>query len=85
MKTPFSTDQFFEVFRNYNETVYPMQVILYLICITAIVLIFKPNNKSDKIISSMLGFLWIWIGIVYHLIFFTAINKAAYIALQFIM
>lgn len=26
-----------------------------------------------------MGFLWLWIGIVYHLIHFTAINNAAYI------
>lgn len=79
MKTPFTVDQFLDVFKNYNETVWPMQVIFYLMGLVAIYLVFKPTSKSEKIISIMLAFLWLWMGIVYHLVFFTAINKAAYL------
>jgi hypothetical protein len=79
MKTPFTVEQFLEVFRNYNETVFPMQVILYLISTIAIFIVIKPTSISDRIISGVLSFLWLWMGIVYHLIFFTAINKAAYL------
>ena len=79
MKTPFTLEQFFGVFSNYNQAVYPMQIIFYLISIIAIYLTLKPTSKSDKIISAILAFLWLWMGIVYHLIFFTSINKAAYL------
>ena len=79
MKTPFTVEQFLDVFRNYNQAVFPMQVIFYLVSIIAIYLTFKPAFKSDKIISGILAFLWLWMGIVYHLMFFTAINKAAYL------
>lgn len=79
MKTPFTIDQFFEVFKNYNETVFPAQIILYLISFIAIYLTFNPNSISNKVISSMLAFFWLWMGIVYHLVFFTTINSAAYI------
>jgi hypothetical protein len=34
---------------------------------------------SDKVISSLLSFFWIWMGTIYHLVYFTAINKAAFI------
>jgi hypothetical protein len=34
---------------------------------------------KNGLIGSLLGFLWIWTGIVYHLVYFTAINNAAYI------
>lgn len=30
-------------------------------------------------ITVLLGFLWLWIGIVYHIYFFTSINNAAYV------
>jgi hypothetical protein len=30
------------------------------------------------VISIVLSFFWLWMGIVYHLIFFSTINKAAY-------
>lgn len=79
MKTPFTVEQFLEVFRNYNNTVFPMQIVFYLSSFVAIYLSFKPASKSDKTISGVLAFLWIWMGVVYHLIFFTTINKAAYL------
>ncbi len=79
MKPPFSLEQFLHVFRNYNLAVYPMQIVLYLLSGIAVYLVFKPNPKSDKIINLILSFLWFWMAIVYHIIFFTAINKAAYI------
>jgi hypothetical protein len=79
MKTPFTIEQFLEIFKLYNEKVFPIQIIFYLISIVAIYLLIKPSSKSDKIISSILAFFWIWMGVVYNLIFFTAINKAAYL------
>src|SRR5688572_32668785 len=79
MKTPFTVEQFLEVFRNYNETVFPIQIIFYLLGFTAIYLAVKRNSISGKIISGFLAFLWLWMGIAYHLIFFAGINKAAYL------
>ena len=79
MNPPFTLQQFLEVFKNYNLVVFPMQIILYLISAVAIYVVIKRNSKSDKIISIILSFLWLWMGIVYHIIFFTAINKAAYL------
>lgn len=55
-----------------------MQVIFYLLGGFAIYLSIRRSKRSDKIISLLLSFLWLWMGVVYHLIFFTAINKAAY-------
>jgi Family of unknown function (DUF6064) len=79
MNPPFTIDQFLEVFKNYNRAVFPAQLVLYLISRIVIYLAVKPNSKSDKAISFILAMLWLWMGIVYHLIFFTAINKAAYL------
>jgi hypothetical protein len=78
MKTPFSVEQFFHVFRNYNESVFPIQVIFYLTGAFALILVIKPTAKSNRIISGILAIFWLWMGIVYHLVFFSAINKAAY-------
>lgn len=78
MNLPFTIEQFLDVFGIYNESVWPMQIVLYLFAVVAIVLAFKKFKNSDKIVSIILAFFWLWIGIVYHLIYFTAINKAAY-------
>jgi Family of unknown function (DUF6064) len=37
------------------------------------------NPSRNKIISGLLGLLWLWTGIVYHLIFFTTISPPAYL------
>lgn len=79
MKTPFTVEQFLEVFRNYNESVFPMQVFFYLVSFLVVYLAIRPGSRSDRIINVILALLWLWMGIVYHLIFFTAINKAAYV------
>lgn len=79
MKTPFNVDQFLNVFREYNESVFPVQVFFYLLAITAVYLTVKGNSKSNVVVSGILAFFWLWMGIVYHLVFFTAINKAAYL------
>ena len=78
MKTPFTVDQFLSNIKSYNQAVFPIQIIFYLLSVITIYLVIKPVSKSDKIISGLLAFFWLWMGIIYHLIFFTVINKAAY-------
>lgn len=76
---PFTTEQFFSVFRDYNLSVWPMQILLNLLAAVVIFSATKKYKFSNAIISGILGFLWLWTGIVYHLLFFTKINKAAYL------
>lgn len=79
MEPPFTLEQFLVVFKNYNEAVFPMQFVIYLFSLIVIYYTIKPNPKSNKIISTILSFLWLWMGIVYHIIYFTTINKAAWL------
>lgn len=76
---PFTTEQFFQVFEQYNQAIYPVQFVLILIAIVAIVLAASHQPFRKQIISGLLGFLWLWTRIVYHLIFFTAISPPAYL------
>lgn len=78
MSLPFTIEQFLSVFEKYNLSVWPMQIVLVLIAILAIILSIRKINQSDKIISIALGFFWLWIGIAYHFAYFASINKAAY-------
>lgn len=78
MKPEFTLEQFLEVFKTYNEGVFPMQILLYLVGITAVFSAMKPGAHSPKIVSSILAFFWLWMGIVYHLVYFTRINPLAY-------
>ncbi|RMA58757.1 DUF6064 family protein [Ulvibacter antarcticus] len=79
MEIPFTTEQFFSVFEEYNSTVFPFQWIIILLGMFALFLIHSKHSSKNKLIGSFLGLLWVWIGIVYHIIFFTAINKLAFV------
>ncbi len=79
MKTPFTLDQFLDIFRQYNETVFPAQILIALLALSIIYLLIKPTKYTDKGISGIFAFFWLWMGIVYHLVFFTTINKAAFL------
>ena len=77
MKTPFTTSQFFQVFENYNSSLFPVPILIMLLGLGTLVLLHSKKTKKDKLIGSFLGLLWIWNGLVYHLLFFTDINPAA--------
>lgn len=77
MKTPFTTEQFFNVFEKYNSAIFPFQLIILLLGFIGLLLIHSKNSIKNKIIGSFLGMLWIWIGFAYHIAFFSEINKVA--------
>lgn len=73
---PFTTNQFLEVFANYNNAIYPAQWVLILAALAAVIFTLSRNLKKLAVI--ILAILWKWAGIVYHLMFFTRINGAAF-------
>ena len=77
MKLPFTFEQFLDVFRQYNISVWPMQVLLIVLALVATYFSIFKKPYSDKIIVFILAFLWLWMGVAYHLIYFSSINKAA--------
>ncbi len=78
MNFPFTTEQFLDVFRSYNLSVWPLQIFLAVLALYLIFLAAYKTKFSSWIISMSLTFYWLWIGVVYHFIFFTKINKVAY-------
>lgn len=86
MKVPFTLDQFMEVFRNYNLAVWPMQLVFYAMALAVIFLMYKDYTWGSKIVSGILAFFWLWMGVVYHFMYFAEINPVARIfGLVFIM
>ena len=77
MKLPFTAEQFFGVFRTYNEALWPAQVFLLLLALVAVALIGLRRRWSGIGVSAILALLWAWLGVAYHLAFFAAINPLA--------
>ncbi|WP_192877696.1 MULTISPECIES: DUF6064 family protein [Arenibacter] len=77
MEIPFTIEEFLNTFKNYNESVFPAQYFTYLLGVIVVVNLFRPSRNSGKIISGILSLFWLWMGIVYHIIYFSTINKVA--------
>lgn len=75
----FSRGQFVAVFVGYNESIWPVQIVAYSLGFFAITLLFRPGAATDRLVSAILALFWVWTGIVYHWLFFSEINTAAYL------
>ncbi|MGZ9004040.1 MAG: DUF6064 family protein [Burkholderiales bacterium] len=78
MRLPFTAEQFFGVFRTYNEALWPAQLFLLALALVAVGLVVVRHRWSGLGVSAILAFLWAWLGLVYHLAFFASINPLAY-------
>jgi drug/metabolite transporter (DMT)-like permease len=78
MQLPFTTDQFNDVFRAYNESVWPAQLALLALALLALTFVAIPRRWSGAVVSAVFATLWLWMALAYHLAFFTAINPLAY-------
>ncbi|CAG0944852.1 hypothetical protein ANRL1_01981 [Anaerolineae bacterium] len=52
-------------FARYNAMVWPMQLVVYLLCFIALFLAVKKYKYSDRTIAVILAFFWAWNGIVF--------------------
>jgi hypothetical protein len=79
MRLPFTPAQFFDAFRQYNETVWPAQAILTAAAVLCVLLVVRPRPWAGPFISAVLAFFWAWLALAYHLSFFARINPLAYV------
>lgn len=76
---PFTHRQFLEVFASYNLAVWPVQIAAYVLAAAMLASLarFDPVARG-RIIGTGLGLMWLWTGVAYHWLHFTAINRAAW-------
>lgn len=75
---PFSVEQFFSVFASYNQAIWPVQVVAYVAGAFAVWAILLRRPWAGRAVVAILGGMWLWNGLAYHLTFFAPINPAAY-------
>jgi len=76
---PFTREQFLGVFVTYNDAIWPLQIVAYLLGIIVVALLFRPARSSGRMIAGVLAAMWAWTGVVYQGLFFAPINAAAYL------
>jgi hypothetical protein len=75
---PFSVDELYAMYAAYNQALGVWQVVAYLPAIAAVIFAVMGKKSAGLWISLFLGLLWIWVGLVYHLMYFSKINTLAY-------
>lgn len=78
MQPPFSADQFFEVFRQYNEGTWPFPYVLYAAALLAVAVVILAPRRSG-VVMTILAAVWAWMAVMYHVRFFARINPLAYL------
>jgi len=77
MNLPFAPEQFFAVFARYNQTVWPMQIVLNAAALLCIGLLLRANARASRAIYLILSFLWAWMAIAYHFAFFSEVVSSS--------
>src|SRR5579883_721276 len=78
-----SVDQatrFFAMFAQANVGVWPMQVVWYVAALGAIGLAINPIRHSSRLISVFLAAYYVWLGIAFFAIYYSAIDDGARVA-----
>jgi len=60
-------DQLLAVFATYNQQVWPMQIIAYVLGMVAVLLAFRPIRAASRCIAAILAFFWLWVGLMFWL------------------
>lgn len=74
---PFTREQFFGVFADYNAAVWPAQVAAYLLGLAVVLALLRASPLGHRFVAGVLAAMWVWTGVVYLGIFFARINPAA--------
>ncbi len=78
MGLPFTTEDFLAVFIVYNRTIWPIQIVAYFLGALAIGMAMFESRESDITTGGVLGLFWLWMGLVYHGMFFSRITAAGW-------
>ncbi|MBU0508405.1 hypothetical protein KKH27_06165 [bacterium] len=78
MNLPFTVDEFLALFESYNRAIWPAQAMGYALGVLATGLALWRSRAGDRIVVAVLALMWLWTGVVYHIFFFSEINRAAF-------
>lgn len=78
LQLPFTHEQFLQVFAGYNTAVWPAQWVAYALGIAAVAAAHFRAGAARWLVPLALAAMWLWTGVMYHWMHFSAINRAAF-------
>ena len=79
MNLPFTPEQFFHVFAEYNERFVPVAAILWLVTLGLLIATWNRPQAYSRLLTLFIAAIWFWNAVAYHAILFTTINPAAWL------
>ncbi len=78
MRPFYQVDDYLHVLEVYNNNIWPIQAYAYALGGIALLLVFRKERSSSRIISGLLGLSWIWVGLVFHINYLALVSEMAY-------
>jgi hypothetical protein len=75
---PFTAGQLLDVLAQYNQAVWPMQLVLNGVGLVCLGLLLAQPAWASRMISLLLVGLWLWTAIAFHLAFFAVLDRSAW-------
>jgi len=75
----FSPESYFKLFELSNKALWPFHIVLGLLAIAALVLLYKRQRFTSKLIFIWLGLVWTFVGYWYFGFYYSQINTYAHI------
>jgi len=78
---PFDRDTLLSLLAHYNEAVWPWQVLWVALAFAALGLLHPATRGAFKMrgVAAILAGLWAWMAVVFHFVFFSTIQPAAWL------
>jgi hypothetical protein len=79
VELPFTPDQFFGVFAEYNRLFWPVVAAWWCATVAALLMVWRNPSRWSRMLALFLAVLWLWNAVAYHAWLFTRINAAAWL------
>ncbi len=79
MSVPFTFDEFLEMLERFNTAWWPAHLIMYVLATVAIFFAIRKTRYSGTVVTVILVFFWIWVGLVFNLLYFSKLYPMAYL------
>lgn len=73
----FSADTYYRLFELYNQSIWPVHLLLIVVSIAVVFFIIRPKPWAARALLFFLSASWLWIAWGYHVAHFASINWAA--------
>jgi hypothetical protein len=78
MDTPLTLEMLLHAFARYNTLLWPWNWLVVLLAVVAMLLVFRRSAGGSKLISAILGIVWVWVGIGFFMVSFAPAYPLAY-------